>query len=692
MKISNKKIMKICSIVLVMAVLVSAVGIACYAAGAGSTKNDKGENAVTLSSTATGTTNDSTTAGKEETVYVLAGADGSAKQIIVSEWLKNPNGDSTISDYTELEDVKNVRGDETYTLDTNNMHIWDAEGNDIYYQGTTDKSLPVDVSISYTLDGTPVSAENLAGKSGKVTMRFDYTNNQKETVNVDGEDMTVYVPFVMVTGMILDNDIFRNVEVSNGKIINDGDRCVVMGFALPGMQESLGLDEDEIEIPSYVEITADVTGFELTTTLTMATGDMFSTLNLDDMDIDLGDSMSQLDNGAKQLLDGTSALYDGLTTLLEKSGELVSGVDALYSGAGELKDGAATLKTGASSLNSGIAELDSGLKTITANNDSLTGGAKTVFNSLLKTANTQLAAAGLEVPELTIDNYKTVLTSAISSIDENAIYNKALSQVTDAVYAQEAAIRSQVEEAVKQQVLAGVLQSAGVNMTAEQYAQAVTAGQIPAETKAKIDAAVTAQMESDTIKATIDSTVEAKIQEIINQNMESDTVKAQIAQGNAQAGAGVTAIQSLIEQLDSYNEFYKGVIAYTQGVSSASEGAGKLKSGAGQLVSGAGSLSDGATALYDGIGTLKDGSSALIDGVTELQEGSMELNEGMQKFYDEGIDKLISAFDGDLEGLTTNLKAIVKASEAYQSYAGIADDTTGSVKFIYKTDSIEVGE
>jgi putative membrane protein len=264
--------------------------------------------------------------------------------------------------------------------------------------------------------------------------------------------------------------------------------------------------------------------------------------------------------------------------------------------------------------------------------------------------------------------------------------------VTDAVYAQEAAIRSQVEEAVKQQVLAGVLQSAGVNMTAEQYAQAVTAGQIPAETKAKIDAAVTAQMESDTIKATIDSTVEAKIQEIINQNMESDTVKAQIAQGNAQAGAGVTAIQSLIEQLDSYNEFYKGVIAYTQGVSSASEGAGKLKSGAGQLVSGAGSLSDGAAALYDGIGTLKDGSSALIDGVTELQEGSMELNEGMQKFYDEGIDKLISAFDGDLEGLTTNLKAIVKASEAYQSYAGIADDTTGSVKFIYKTDSIEVGE
>ena len=221
---------------------------------------------------------------KEETVYVLANADGSVQKIIVSDWLKNPAGANSINDISELDGIENVKGDEAYTMNPNNMRVWDAKGNDIYYQGTTQKALPVDVSISYQLDGKPISAEDLAGKSGRVTIRFSYQNNQKETIEIDGKKETVYVPFVMLTGAVLDNDVFSNVQISNGKLLSDGDRSVVMGFAMPGLQESLNLDKRKLEIPDYVELTADVKDFRLDTTLTVASNDIFNHLDLEDLD------------------------------------------------------------------------------------------------------------------------------------------------------------------------------------------------------------------------------------------------------------------------------------------------------------------------------------------------------------------------------------------------------------------------
>ena len=211
-------------------------------------------------------------AGKEETVYVVANADGSAKNVIVSEWLKNKDGEATLKDASDLKDIENVKGEEAFTQNGDQL-TWEAGGNDIYYQGTTDKKLPITEKVTYFLDGKEMTPQEIAGKSGKVKIRFDYINNEKTTQIVEGEEHEVYVPFTVLTGMILPDD-YSNVEITNGKVISDGNRKVAVGMAMPGLKESLDIGEDdldgEVKIPDYVEVTADVDNFSLEMTMTVA--------------------------------------------------------------------------------------------------------------------------------------------------------------------------------------------------------------------------------------------------------------------------------------------------------------------------------------------------------------------------------------------------------------------------------------
>ena len=363
---------------------------------------------------------------KDETVYVLARADGSVDRIIVSDWVQNARGDALIDDVTGLSDLENVKGDETYTLGGDNSCVWDARGNDIYYQGRIDKELPVSVSVSCTLDGTPISPEELAGRSGRVTIRFDYANMQYEMVDIGGRQEKIYVPFAMLTGVVLDNEVFSNVSVSNGKIMNDGDRTIVAGLAFPGLRESLGLDRDGLDLPEYVEITADVEGFALETTVTLAANGLFNDAAseaegrdaLDGLD-DLDGKLEELTGAMARLIDGSSRLYDGLCTLLDSSRELVSGIDQLAAGAAQLKQGADDLSAGVSQLQAGAASLSQGLDQLAGQSDTLNGGAAQVFDSLLASAGAQLKAAGVEAPELTAENYAQVLEGVIAAAGES---------------------------------------------------------------------------------------------------------------------------------------------------------------------------------------------------------------------------------------------------------------------------------
>ena len=622
---------------------------------------------------------------KDETVYVLAGTDGSVQKIIVSDWIKNSLGSAAVNDNSELTNVENVKGEETYTMNGDNMRVWDAQGNDIYYQGNIEKELPVDLSVTYKLDGKPILANDLVGKSGRVTIRFDYQNKQYETVEIDGKQEKIYVPFAMLTGVLLDDDVFTNVEVTNGRLINDGSRTAVIGIAFPGLQENLAISKDKLEIPNYVEITADASNFQLAMTVTLATNEIFNELDGNGFD-----SVSELRASVEELMGAMNQLTDGVVSL---------------------KNGADSLDAGAAELRSGAAELSEGLNTLASNNDTLNAGAKQVFETLLSTANTQLAAAGLNVPALTVENYAQVLSGIITSLDKNAVYQQALSQVTAAVEAKSGMIEqqvtaavleevtSQVTAAVREEVAAQVTQAIR-NTVAEQVIQSVlhmdkssydavaSAGQIEKEMQEKIEAAIGQQMQSqlisaqiqaetdkqmatqtiqdtiaaktgdqmqsDAIKQTVTEQTELQIRKIVSEQMASDEVQAQLTA----AAEGAKSVVALKSSLDSYNAFYLGLQSYTAGVADAAAGAGTLKAGTDDLKAGTSQLSAGASELYDGL---------------------IEFNE-------KGIKKLA---DGNLDGLVARFRATKDVSLRYKNFAGASEDMDGQVKFIYRTDSIE---
>lgn len=737
MRFFNKVTIRIIAAVLCMLMICGVVAIAAYSAGADSAVK-KAETETTAEQTDSDNSSDASGVSKDETVYVMADSKGAAKKIIVSDWIKNSDKLASINDKTNLKDIKNVKGEEKYTIDKDNLCVWDAQGKDIYYQGTGKDEIPVDLEVSYTLDGESISPDELKGKSGEVCIRFDYKNKKYEYVRINGVKTKIYVPFVMLTGMILDNEKFENVQVSSGKVINDGNHTIVAGFALPGVEDSLGLDTKKLDIPDYVEFKADVKDFELSTTLTVATNDVFSDIDFTDADKELDkldEKLDKLTDATDQLINGSSQLYDGISTLLNKSGDLVSGVKALASGAeklaggakkldsgaGTLKKGAGTLNSGAVTLKSGTEELENGIKqlsqglgTLSSNSSTLNSGAKTVFTTLLSTADNSIAAAGIKAEKLTITNYSKVLSGVEESLTDEAVKklatNKARETVSASVRAQEELVKTQVTDAVKKQVLEGVLQKAGLSMTAEQYEAACAAGQVAEEVQAQITAGVNAQMKTDSIIATIAQTTEQKIEELIDQNMKSDAVQSQIKEALEKAKAGKSAISELKKQLNDYNKFYQGVLSYTAGVDKAKAGAGKLVTGSSQLSSGTAKLAKGtktlksgtkelkkgtktlrkgAKTLSGGLNDLLKGTGVLIEGVEKLDDGALKLNKGLKQYKEQGVDTIVDAVNGDVKSLVERLKAISKVSSRYKSYGGIAPDMDGKVDFIYKTDSIE---
>ena len=594
---------------------------------------------------------------KDETVYILAEPDGTARRVIVSDWLSNPDGEERLADESLLTGIENIKGQETF-----DGSFWQAEGRDIYYQGESTEPLPVEMTITYTLDGQDISPENLAGQSGHVRIRFDYQVNRSVSAEINGQTETLSVPYGVLTALLVENDGFTNVEAANACIINDGDRTIVAGLALPGLQQSLNLDSDALSLPGYVEMEADVTNFALPVTVTMATSQVFALLDADKLNDtdDLKDSVAELVDGMAQLLDGATQLSDGLVDL----------------------------GTGANQLADGVTALSEGLNTLIDNNEALVSGSTQVFETLLATANQQLAAAGAEMPELTMDNYAETLSALIDSTSEEGIVEQAQAKVEQSVRAKEEQIRAavtqavqaevqaQVEAAVQQNVQEQVL--AALGLTEESYTAARETNQLPKEQAEQIEAtikqqmaseevkALTAQqleahMASDDVQALIAQNTEEQILMLIQQNMESNDVQKQIEQSVQQYQATCASLTALKEQLDSYNTFHTGLTAYTEGAASAAEGAAQLK----------------------------DNLPALQEGIDKLQEGALALKDGLTTFDTEGIDKLDELVNVDLEALLSRVRCLIRAAQDDQQYSGMAENTEGAVRYIWRTDAIE---
>ena len=350
-------------------------------------------------------------ADKDESVYLISDANGNVNKTIVVDHLKNKDKKDTLEDASNLSDIENVKGKEKFTQSGDKL-TWQAGGKDIYYQGTATAEPPVTQKVTYYLDGKEISPEDLAGKSGKVKIRFDYTNTTSYTETVNGEKQTVSVPFAAVTGLVL-GDGFENIEVTNGKAEVSDSSSVVLGYALPGLKDSLGIkDKDldgDVNIPEYMEMTADVENFSMPAAMTFVVNasdyvstDGIDTSDLDDMINDLKDASTQLQDGSKTLAEGTDTLADGLSTLQSKLGTFASGVGALQSGlktytdgvstlsgglntlgnsTGALASGADKLNSGAGQLASGSATLKDGLKAYTDGASTLNGGLNTLGNS-----------------------------------------------------------------------------------------------------------------------------------------------------------------------------------------------------------------------------------------------------------------------------------------------------------------------
>ena len=613
---------------------------------------------------------------KDETVYVLANPDGSARRVIVSDYLSNPDGADTIADVSNLEKIQNVKGDEAFA-----DGVWQANGNEIYYQGDSSEALPVELKISATLDGTEIAPADLAGRSGHVTLRFDYAVSASYTKDAE----TVAVPFAVITGALLDNEVFANVSVKNGQAVNDGDRTVAVGLCVPGLTAGLKLESDKVELPEYLEISADVKNFSLPVTVTLATNEAFATLDADKLqDADaLKEAADKLTDAMTQLLDGSNQLYNGLNDLKDGTTNLNNGINQLADGTVSLAAGADTLSTG--------------LTTLTANNETLVGGARQVFETLLAQANAALIQAGVDAT-LTVENYADVLGKLVEAVSEEGVTAQARAQVEAAVRAQADAVRSevtkavrpqveaQVTEAVKENVMAQIL--ATQNLTMETYEAAQKAGLVTDAQRQQLEGALNqqmqtaqvqqaiaqqteAQMTSDTVADLIEQNTEEQIGLLVDQNMQSETVQAQIAAACEQGAPLVT----LKAQLDSYNTFYTGLIAYTNGASDAASGAAQLKAGADTLQSGAAQLKDAMPALTDGVNKLVDGAKALADGLIT--------------FDADGVSKLTSAINEDLDPLLARAQLLIEAAQSYNNYSGLAEGMDGAVRFIYRTDAIE---
>lgn len=936
----RKNLVKITSIALIVAL--AAGTVACGS----NTVTDETANVVTqetvnedkleetMNASSFGASN--TDVDKVETVYVMADNQGSVNEVIVSDWLKNADASSTISDASTLSDIVNVKGSETYTENEDGTITWNANGSDIYYQGKTDSEVPVSVKISYKLDGEDITPEELAGKCGNVTIRFEYTNNSKKTVEIDGEETEIYTPFAMVSGVMLDSSKFTNVEVTNGKVISDANNYVVMGVALPGLKDSLALDEDklseleiedDINIPEYVEVTAYTNGFEMPMTLTMATSDALSDLGFsgisnsdgvenvkEDMD-ELQDGSTQLVDGSSDLYDGTSELKDGTQKLTDGAGDLkdgskklkdgidsyTEGVGKVSSGAGTLDEGIGTLQSGVGTLATGAGELNTGISSAKSGADQLQSGASTAQSGASQVAAGAAAVdagagqlqAGVDKSITEYNNYAQIIASKYGSwltansaeilstygavaksvgeqgttakatiaqlmqqvktsldtinalkeqneklteknkayeekygklsddsasgestastdevVDDENNENNSGNKSSDASNTANTANTSSTTGATDENNAAGsnttnnanesvtgatedtktenenlnndgagntevnndnagsddsgsdnsnagagdtsvteggdsakasitlngyrncdasetegaasgattvsgadaiIMNMSGLDTTTWQtmvaatdaYFQTVAAGptndpDYATHIMTYAPTAATTVTLVKTIYGSITSSV-SSLQTLSDGAAELKAGTSQLSAGAASLSTGLQTLYSGMVTLDTGlgklatggNSLVTGVGTLSDGVSKLKEGSSQLASGASTLDSNSQALKDGASDLYDGTVTLSDGTVTLNDGAQALMEGAKELSDGMVKFDEEGIQKLSSAFDGDIQSFTDRLQAIEDASTEYTTFSGVSDGSTSSVKFIIKTEGVE---
>lgn len=567
---------------------------------------------------------------KSETVYAVMNGDGSIKSTTVSEHLYSASGLANVTDKTTLTDIQNTESDAEFTQNGEEL-VWNTNDTDVYYKGNTDKALPIDVKVTYALDGQEAALEDIIGKSGHLTVTVNLKNNETGTVNVNGKDRTIVTPLITAVGVILGGDA-ANVTAEHGMIESAAKSSVAAFVTLPGVKNSLsGLLPDEVDsIEDYLQDTvtveADVEDFTCpqvmvacaTSTAALGTDNVFDLSSINDLTDginQLNDAMSQLMDGASQLVDGTSQLAGGVLALL---------------------DGANTLNNGAAALDDGLGQLTNGLDTLSANNAALNAGAQQVADGVLASANKTLKEGGLIDEDMTWSNYEAVIDNILTMNDKTLAAGRR--KIVRTVWEQAPSFKdSQLDLAL--------------------YLSAT-------KTNHDLEAALK-------LMQNFDASMLTGALEMVTNADAKNTAKAELKYQveNSQDMADVRALKTSLSQIQF---FVSSVNQYTAGVQTAADGAHSAKDGSAQLAAGT-------KTLYDGVNTLNTGAG-------QLNDGAGRLNDGLNQFNEEGISKLTGALDQDqLHGLKTVLDEMTDRLNDYTSFAGAPDDAESSVKFVYKT-------
>lgn len=640
--------------------------------------------------------------GKEESVYLLAKPDGEVYETIVTNHLLNSGGAQTLGDRSELSDIENTKGDETFTSDGKDL-TWQAGGGDIYYRGTTKKEAPVVQKVTYWLNDQEISPQELAGKSGRVKIRFDYDNRSSYTKKIGGEEVTVKVPFAAVTAMVLDES-FSHVQVTNGKLESNGERTIAIGYALPGIRESLDVEDsdfvEELKLPEYFEVTADVENFRLDTAMTIVAnaGDMMTMKQGDSSSLD--DMIDELADATGKLRDGSAELADGLDALQSNLADYASGMNELYEGSGDLAGGVDTINKSAASISRGLDALDRALNAPmgekeqeAAKSAAAAGVAEEFKNGKTQEVADQIYAALRYVKaedgsakdgEL----YRALYDGAYSTNGASLVYSEVVRQVLLAAAGQPADSGLSADQAA-----AGIRQKLGEGAKAGDPAStamyAVTEGMTSAQLAELLYAKSGA---SDTLFGKTQSTLAAQL----SANRDNEQISAAVEQSLSALAAQLAGACQEVASQAAQSAVLSGAESAKQTIASQIEA---VQDNGYSLITGAKALSRGTQTLVDQIPTLTEGITALndatgqiVDGVDRLNDGSHELADGMVEFDEDGISKIVNSYNGDIRPLTDRLQAILDAGKDYQSFTGVADGVNGSVKFVYKLDKIKAAE
>lgn len=574
---------------------------------------------------------------KEETVYTKMNVEGKNYQTIVSTHIENKEERDVIEDLSDLLKIENTKGEETFEKEGNSL-IWKANKKDIYYQGESQKDLPIACEIKYELDGKEVKAEEIVGKTGKVKIKITYTNKEEHWIEINGKKEKMYTPFVVVAGTIIQNDKNKNIEITHGKVIEDGSKTFVLGMALPGLQESFQGSKMKIEIPNDIEISMEATEFELGNIITFVTPKV-----LEEKDLTFFDTFNEIYDQVDTLEQASSKIQEG-------SMDLVEGTKQLNSGTNQLKEGTNTAYQGAKQIKAEVTKATDQLI-----HDKSNVLDKQIVSEIGETAKKKVTKMlGIEeIGKQAEIKAKQEMQSQKGAIAKQA-ETQAINLTKQTITLQEQELRDQVKLQLEQNNVYHQIQDENLKKIILQFSQ---------------ESAIA--MAKETAVKTASQVANRTAEEV------SEEVAKNVANRTAQSVAGEVATQ----------------VAENTATSVANQVANQVKEQAqSKVIAQMGSLKEGLTQLTNGLSNLKEGSNSLQEGSTQLKEGSESLANGMKEFHENGIKKICDYLNGDVKDTQERVEKLTELSNQYHNFTMLNGENSGRVKFIMIMDAVKQQE